>query len=94
MEEFDVQRNNGFKEPSSKFKTISEALKVATEGTKIFIKPGTYEENIIIDKRVELIGNGSVDEIIVKSHRSGCAVISVKTEQAIIRGLTIISLLN
>ncbi len=76
------------KEIFSKFKTISKALEAATDGTKIFIKPGTYRERIIIDKQVELIGSGPVDKIIVTSRRPS-AVICVKTPKAIIRGITI-----
>lgn len=77
------------KELFSKYKTISQALKVATDGTRIYIKPGTYEENIIIDKQVELIGSGPVDKIIITSHRSNSTVILVMTQRATIRGITI-----
>ncbi|MBA4494051.1 pectinesterase family protein [Paenactinomyces guangxiensis] len=58
------------KKSFSKYKTITEAIQKAIPGTKIIIEPGIYKENIVIDKRVELLGNGPVNEIVVTSENS------------------------
>jgi nitrous oxidase accessory protein len=38
------------------YKSIQEAINSANEGDEILVYPGTYYENIIIDKRLDLIG--------------------------------------
>ncbi|NNU98469.1 right-handed parallel beta-helix repeat-containing protein [Geobacillus sp. DSP4a] len=71
----------------SKYKTITAAIQNAVPGAKIFVEPGTYHENIIIDKEIELIGNGPVNEIILYSKNT--SAILMQTEHAIVRGITI-----
>ncbi|SEM85546.1 right-handed parallel beta-helix repeat-containing protein [Lihuaxuella thermophila] len=75
------------KKPFSKYKTITEAIQKAVPGTKIFIEPGIYKENIVIDKQVELLGKGPVNEIVVRSENS--TSILMQTERATVRGITI-----
>ena len=36
------------------YSTISEAIENAETGTKIYVKPGSYEEYLYIDKDIEL----------------------------------------
>ena len=43
--------------------TIGAAIKAAEPGSRILVKPGTYEENLVLDKVLELIGDGSADDI-------------------------------
>ena len=40
------------------YKTINEGFFNSTEGDTIFVLNGTYSENIVIDKRISLIGEG------------------------------------
>lgn len=42
----------------SRYKTISSAILAAEPGDKIYVEPGTYVENITIDKNVQIIGKG------------------------------------
>ena len=42
------------------YKTINDAVLNCTEGDTIFVFNGTYFENIIIDKRISIIGEGNV----------------------------------
>lgn len=69
------------------FPTIREALKNAATGARLFVRPGLYNENIVIDKNVEIRGEGSVEDIIVESANSSC--ILMETETASVRGLTL-----
>ncbi len=48
------------------FPTINEAIKSAKSGSRILIKPGTYNEAIVIDKALELIGDGDREHIVVQ----------------------------
>ena len=41
------------------YKTINDGIQNSTEGDTIYILNGTYYENIVIDKRLSLIGEGN-----------------------------------
>ncbi len=72
---------------SGDFSTIREALKNAATGARLLIRPGLYNESIVIDKNVEIRGDGSLEDIIVDSTNSSC--ILMETDQASVRGLTL-----
>jgi nitrous oxidase accessory protein NosD len=67
--------------------TISEALADAAPGTRIVIRPGVYEEGLVLDRPVEIVGDGPVDRIVVRSASASC--IRVVADGAIVRGLTL-----
>jgi len=68
--------------PNEAYKTISDALKDATDNTKIYIKAGTYEENITITKNgIKLIGPNNL--VLGTSEK--------RTLEAIIKGTITIS---
>lgn len=68
-------------------KTINEAIQKIKPGKKIFVRPGTYQESLTLDKPVEIIGNGLVTDIIIESTDSNC--ITMNTDLATIKGLTL-----
>ncbi|MBO3800833.1 MAG: NosD domain-containing protein [Thermoproteota archaeon] len=47
-------------EKKSYFAKISDAIKNANDGDTIIVHEGTYEENIVINKRISLIADGKV----------------------------------
>lgn len=49
------------------FKTITKAIQSVTSGTRILVRPGVYKENIVIDKPIEIIGDGKRDDIVIQS---------------------------
>ena len=69
--------------------TISEAIIAAKPGTKIFVQEGVYRESLIINKPLEIIGDGKITDIVLECIDSSC--ILMKTEIAKIQGLTISS---
>ncbi|MCK4614248.1 MAG: right-handed parallel beta-helix repeat-containing protein, partial [Thermoplasmata archaeon] len=46
------------------YTSIQEAIDAAEDGDTIRVWEGTYEENVVVNKRVSLIGNGSADTTI------------------------------
>ncbi|HAS51549.1 MAG TPA: hypothetical protein DCS21_07325 [Gammaproteobacteria bacterium] len=72
---------------SGDYRTISQALHQAPPGARIQIQPGIYRENLIIDKPVELIGQGETAKIVLESVDACC--LRIRTDQVLIRGLTL-----
>ena len=52
--------------PESEFKTIGEAVARALPNTRIEVKAGTYRENLVIDKPLQIVGE-SRDSTIIES---------------------------
>src|ERR1700741_193063 len=48
------------------YPTISEAIAAAKPGTRILVKPGLYTEGLIINKPLEIIGDGDREQIVVQ----------------------------
>ncbi|MEG3858035.1 right-handed parallel beta-helix repeat-containing protein, partial [Microcoleus sp. herbarium12] len=71
------------------YTTISEAVKNAAPGTRIYVQPGLYRESIILDKDVEIIGSTAGGKVTVESTESNC--IKMQSDSALVRGLTMIS---
>ena len=70
------------------FRTIGEALREARPGTKILVRPGVYPESLVLDRRVEIVGDGSAADIVVESHDGNC--LRMQTDMARVRGLTLL----
>lgn len=69
------------------FTTISEAISKSKPGTRILVRPGLYTEGLIIDKPLEIIGDGERDEVVVQA--SGKDVILFQTTMGRVSNLTL-----
>ena len=69
------------------FASIGEALKAAAPGARILVRPGLYEESIVIDKQVEIAGDGPVERIIVRGTAASC--VRMLADRARVAGLTL-----
>jgi parallel beta-helix repeat protein len=69
------------------YNTISKAIDKAYEGWTVFVKNGTYKENLVINKTINLDGE-SKDNTIIDGNNSGI-VIYVQAPEVRISGLTI-----
>lgn len=49
------------------YATISEAIEAADPGDRIIVRPGLYQEGLVIDKPLEIIGDGKLEEIMVQA---------------------------
>ncbi len=67
--------------------TLNAAVRNAQPGTRILVRPGLYRESLVLDKPLELIGDGPKEEIVIESTEARCVL--VQAEHALLRGLTI-----
>jgi hypothetical protein len=67
------------------YTTISEAVRDARRGERIIVRPGVYRECLVIDKAVEVIGDGPVEQIIIEGIDSPCVL--MKADQGMLQGL-------
>ncbi len=69
------------------FRTIQEAVRCARPGARILVRPGRYEEGIILDRDLEICGDGSREEIVIESPDFHC--FSLQGGRVTVRGLSI-----
>jgi multiple sugar transport system substrate-binding protein len=69
------------------FNTIQAAINAATQGDTILVYNGTYQENVVLNKSLSLIGENTISTVI--DSNSAGNVISVITSNANITGFTI-----
>jgi hypothetical protein len=72
---------------SGDFLTLNEAVRRAPAGARLLVRPGIYNEGLVIDKSLEIVGDGALEEIIVRATMSSCLV--MQTDAATIRNLTL-----
>ena len=70
--------------------TISKAIAVAAPGDKIIVRPGLYEEGIVIDKPLEIVGEGERDHIKIRAN--GMHTIAFKAAAGRVANLSIIQM--
>lgn len=69
------------------YSTIGEAIAAAKPGDRILVRPGFYQEGLVIDKPLEVIGDGDVSKIVV--HATGKDAVLFKTTMGRLSNLTI-----
>ena len=67
--------------------TITEAIQAANPGDRIIVRPGLYQEGMVIDKPLEIIGDGPLDEIVVQA--TGQKVVLFKAAMGRVANLTL-----
>lgn len=67
--------------------SIAEALANVAPGGRVLVRPGVYEEGIILDKRVNIVGDGPRDRIVVSVGGASC--LRSSAEGARVAGLTL-----
>ncbi|HLN26500.1 MAG TPA: right-handed parallel beta-helix repeat-containing protein [Gemmataceae bacterium] len=69
------------------FTTIGEAIRSARLGTRIVVRPALYCESLILDKRLEIVGEGKIEDVIVESADASC--LRMQTDFARVCGMTL-----
>ena len=72
---------------SGNYASINQAIRAAKSGGRIRVRPGLYEESVIVDKQIEIVGDGLIKNIIVRSLDSSC--FAMRADGAIVRNLTL-----
>jgi hypothetical protein len=72
---------------SGDFLTITDAIRRAPAGSLLLVRPGIYNEGLVIDKPLEIVGDGARAEIVVRATESSCLV--MRADGAAVRGLTL-----
>jgi parallel beta-helix repeat protein len=49
------------------FTTVSAAIKRAKPGDRILVRPGLYDEGLVVDKPLEILGDGPVSDIQIRA---------------------------
>lgn len=75
------------KRAGADFASLTEAIRAALPGARIEVEPGLYEEALVVDKEVEIIGLGHASEVIVEA--AGATCLLLQTDRAAIRNLTL-----
>jgi nitrous oxidase accessory protein NosD len=69
------------------YDNFREAMENLPANGRLLVRPGVYRESLVIDKPMEIIGDGKRQEIIVTS--AGASCILMQTDRATVRGLTL-----
>jgi parallel beta-helix repeat protein len=69
------------------YTTITEAINNANPGDRILVRPGLYKEGIVIDKPLEIIGEGDLGDVIIEA--GGKTVLRFRTNMSRVSNLTL-----
>jgi hypothetical protein len=69
------------------YATIGEAVAKAPAGARILVRPGVYSESLVVDKNVEIVGEGARDAIVIEARRGPC--LTHRSGTASLIGLTL-----
>ena len=72
---------------SGDFLSLTDAVRRAPANSLLLVRPGIYHEGLLIDRSLEIVGDGALEEIIVRATTSSCLV--MRADAAIIRNLTL-----
>lgn len=70
-----------------RYRKIGDAVEDAPPGARIIVRPGLYRESLIIDKPVEIVGDGAVEQIIIESEGAPCLLL--RAPSCALRGLSL-----
>jgi hypothetical protein len=69
------------------YRNIPEAIQSLAAGGRLLVRPGLYREGMVIDRLVEIVGDGQREEIILACVSESC--IKMQSDKATVRGLTL-----
>jgi parallel beta-helix repeat protein len=69
------------------FATITDAIAAADPGSRILVRSGVYDEGLVIDKPLEIVGEGKLGDVIIRA--TGKSAILFKTARGKISNILI-----
>jgi hypothetical protein len=73
---------------SGHFTTLGEAVARAPAGARIVVRPGVYDEALVLTRPVEIVAAGRPGEVVLRSSRASC--VRMEADSATLRDLTIV----
>ena len=67
--------------------TLASAISVANAGDRLLVRPGTYEEGVVMDKPLEIIGQGKREEILIQA--AGTNALAFRTTLGRVTNITL-----
>ena len=49
------------------FSAITAAIEAAKPGDRVLVRPGLYREGFVVDKPLEIIGDGNRDDVVIEA---------------------------
>ncbi|MCK4347356.1 MAG: right-handed parallel beta-helix repeat-containing protein, partial [Thermoplasmatales archaeon] len=71
------------------YDTIQEAVIMAKDGDNIIVCPGTYRENIVVDKSVYICSYGGASDTIIEAKNNRKNIVNINANKVNISGFTI-----
>ncbi len=71
----------------AQYSSINQAIRSAEPGARISVQPGVYRESLIVDKPIQIMGDGPVEQIIIESQDSPC--LTIRAREGEVRGLSL-----
>jgi nitrous oxidase accessory protein len=71
------------------YRTISEAVKAASPGDSIFVGPGTYVENVVVDKPLSVVSTNGAQATVVKASDTSKDVFLLASPDISVQGFTV-----
>jgi len=76
----EIERRDGVvvcQKGTGRFRTLAEAVADVREGTRLFIRPGVYQESVTVAKQLEIVGEGKAGEVVIEGKtRPGLTVMA------------------
>lgn len=69
------------------YREIDDAVAVAEDGDRILVAPGTYRKPVVVDRAVEIVGDGHRADIVLEPAGGEC--LGFAASGAVVRGLTV-----
>lgn len=69
------------------YRTLAAAVRAAPPGARLLVRPGLYIEGIVLDRPLEIVGDGSGEEVVVESADAPC--LAMQADHAVVRGLVL-----
>jgi parallel beta-helix repeat protein len=63
--------------------TLTGALKAAEPGDRILVRPGLYKEGIVINKPLEIIGDGELSEVIIEANGRDAIIVAANMARVV-----------
>ncbi|MBI5201125.1 MAG: right-handed parallel beta-helix repeat-containing protein [Elusimicrobia bacterium] len=73
------------------YKTIAQALAAASEGSTILIQPGVYDQGVVIDRSITLVGGGTKPSDVTLTSSDAPVTLTLASGRVFIKNLVVSS---